>query len=363
MDDRYSYARRIESALRFPLARLAGWPMLVNLEVTRRCNARCDFCRYWHTRSEDRLDDYAPVIRTLKPTMVMVTGGEPLLCRDLEEIIRQIKGCSRTIYVGVMSNGALMTVQRGRSLWDAGVDQIGMSLDFLDERHDRARGIPGLAARVTRVAAQLVSEGIHNVAVNTVIKADNLDQVLPIVAWARDHGVRVSISTYTPVKAGNTQYNITGEQMRRLRDIVGELVRLRAETDTITSSTYYLEHIPQFAQTGFIGGCRAGRRMLTVAPNGDIQRCSESEVVCHFSEWTPRKLRPNGCGACWVPCRGETQAPMLTMERITQCVKVFERPAEAPACLAEAMGESARRRVIGAAGAAPETASPCVLYR
>src|SRR5512135_3685314 len=139
MDDRYSYSRRIESALRFPVARLAGWPMLVNLEVTRRCNARCDFCRYWHTKAEDWLDDFTPVIRRLRPTMVMVTGGEPLLRRDLEQIVRQIKICSRTIYVGMVSNGALMTVPRGRALWDAGVDQIAMSLDFLDERHDRAR--------------------------------------------------------------------------------------------------------------------------------------------------------------------------------------------------------------------------------
>lgn len=326
MDNRYSYRRRLESALLFPFARLAGRPLLVNLEVTRRCNARCDFCRYWHTRAEQRLDDYTPVIRRLMPTMVVVTGGEPLLRHDLEEIVRQIKRCSRTIYVGVISNGALMTVQRGRALWDAGVDQIGMSLDFLDARHDRARGIPGLSAHVARVAAQLVAEGIHNVAVNTVIKGDNLDQILPIVAWAQERRVRVSISTYTPVKTGNTQYNIHTEQMDELRRLVAGLIRLKAQGDTITSSTYYLERIPEFARTGFVSGCQAGRRTLTVAPNGDIQRCSETEVVCHYSSWRPRRLRPTGCGSCWVPCRGETQAPMITLERITQCVRVFQRP-------------------------------------
>ncbi len=328
MDDRYSCSRRIESALRFPVARLAGWPLLVNLEVTRRCNARCDFCRYWHTKAEDRLDDYTPVIRKLKPTMVMVTGGEPLIRHDLEGIVRQIKSCSRTIYVGMVSNGALMTVARARALWEAGVDQVGMSLDFLDERHDQARGIPGLAARVMDVAPRLVAAGIHNVAVNTVIKGDNLDQILPIVDWARERRIRVSISTYTPVKAGNTDYNIATDQMNRLRAIVRELIELRAHDDTITSSTYYLERIPEFAATGFMGGCQAGRRILTVAPNGDIQRCSESEVVCHYSSWSPHRLRPTRCGACWVPCRGEAQAPMITLERIRQCIRVFERPAD-----------------------------------
>jgi hypothetical protein len=41
-------------------------------------------------------------------------------------------------------------------------------------------------------------------------------------------------------------------------------------------------------------------------------------------------VQPNGCGACWVPCRGETQAPMLTVERIAQCVRAFERPETTP---------------------------------
>ncbi len=331
MEDRYSYRRRIEAALRFPLARLAGYPLLVNLEVTRRCNARCGFCRYWHTRTEDRLADYAPVVRTLRPAMVMLTGGEPLLRADLEQIVAGIKRELPTAYVGMVSNGALMTVRRGCALWAAGLDQVAMSLDFLDERHDLARAIPGLSARVMTVAPRLVSEGVHHVAVNTVIKSDNLDQILPIVGWARAHRIRVSVSTYTPVKAGNTRYNIAARQMDRLEEIVRELVVMKRQDDTITSSTYYLERIPEFARTGFVSGCQAGRRMVTVAPNGDIQPCSETAVACHYSSWAPRRIRSNGCGACWVPCRGETQAPMITLERIRQCVRAFERPGAAPA--------------------------------
>ncbi len=349
MEDRYSNSRRIASALRFPWSRLTACPVLVNLEVTRRCNARCDFCRYWHTRTEDRLADYTPVIKTLKPTMVMVTGGEPLLRRDLEQIIGQIKRCSRTIYVGMVTNGALLTVQRGRSLWQAGVDQIAMSLDFMDERHDRARGIPGLGAHVRQVAPQLVGEGIHNVAVNTVIKGDNLDEILPIVRWAREWRIRVSISTYTPVKSGNTRYNIAPAQMGQLREIIAQLIEMKSQGDpTVASSTYYLKRVPEFAERGFVAGCQAGRRMVTVAPNGDLQRCSESEVVCHYSQWAPRRMRPSGCGACWVSCRGETQAPMITLERIKQCIVLFQRPEPVPATsLLEPVPSASRLELAG----------------
>ncbi|RLB09321.1 MAG: hypothetical protein DRG59_02735, partial [Deltaproteobacteria bacterium] len=51
----------------------------INLEVTKRCNARCDFCDYWKEPRGIELDDYVPVIKHLKPLSVSLTGGEPLL--------------------------------------------------------------------------------------------------------------------------------------------------------------------------------------------------------------------------------------------------------------------------------------------
>jgi len=327
MENRYSDWRRIESALTFPISRLSGYPILVNLEVTRRCNARCDFCRYWRTKAEERrLSDYGPVISKLKPMAVNVTGGEPLIRSDLEQLIRAIREQSRVFYIGVVTNGALLTVERGLALWDAGVDQIAVSLDFLDKRHDRARGIRGLTARILDVAPKLIAAGVRNVSVNTVIKGNNLDQILPIVRWASERGIRVSLSTYTPVKTANTAYNIAPWQMGQLHELVDRLIELRSRTDAITSSRYYLKRIAEFAATGFVGGCQAGARMLTVTPDGGIQRCSESAVVCPHSSWAPRRIRPTDCGACWVSCRGEIQAPFITVERIKQLAVLFRAP-------------------------------------
>jgi MoaA/NifB/PqqE/SkfB family radical SAM enzyme len=78
----HRWSRNLASIARFPYVRLAGYPTLINLEVTHMCNARCDFCRYPATRAERRLDDYVPVVRALKPMVVMFTGGEAPLRRD-----------------------------------------------------------------------------------------------------------------------------------------------------------------------------------------------------------------------------------------------------------------------------------------
>src|SRR5688500_20290155 len=64
-------------------------PVLVNFEVTLRCNARCGFCDYWKTDASARRDElasYADAARFFNPMLITFTGGEPLLRRDLEDL-------------------------------------------------------------------------------------------------------------------------------------------------------------------------------------------------------------------------------------------------------------------------------------
>ena len=83
-------------------------PKLVNLEVTKLCNARCDFCDYWQTNNEERLDDYTELIKKINPLVVMVTGGEPMLRKDIVDIIKQIKSASFFTYTGIITKGDLL---------------------------------------------------------------------------------------------------------------------------------------------------------------------------------------------------------------------------------------------------------------
>ena len=133
-----------------------GWltlrkrPLLVHFEVTLRCNARCGFCDYWKTPAEAKqheLKSYVDAARYFNPMLVTFTGGEPLLRRDLEELVSAVDASVRLKYVTLITHGGMLTPERARSLRDAGIHQFNISLDFLDERHDMARGIPGTARR------------------------------------------------------------------------------------------------------------------------------------------------------------------------------------------------------------------------
>src|SRR5215471_9743553 len=162
-------------------------PILVHFEVTLRCNARCSFCDYWTTEASARaseLKSFAEAARFFNPMLVTFTGGEPTLRRDLEDLVAGVNRAIRLKYVTLITHGAMLTAERARSLWDAGINQFNISLDYLDERHDAARGIPGLGAKILAAIPAMQSMGVDNIRFNTVIKNDNLDQIMPIVRRA-----------------------------------------------------------------------------------------------------------------------------------------------------------------------------------
>src|SRR5919199_679450 len=190
-------------AAKYAYLHLRRFPVLVHFDVTMRCNAGCPFCDYWKTPADARaheLASFAEAARFFNPLMITFTGGEPTLRRDLEDLVAAVSRAVRVKYITMITHGAMLTPERARSLWDAGLNQINISLDYLDERHDEERRIPGLAARILRTVPLLRERGIDSIRFNTVIKSTNLDQILPLVHRAKALGAGVNFSTYTPLK-------------------------------------------------------------------------------------------------------------------------------------------------------------------
>ena len=89
----------------------------------------------------------------------------------------------------------MLSPERGKALWEAGVNQFNISLDYLDGRHDTARGIPGLTAKIFATVSAMRSSGIDSIRFNTVIKNDTRS-LFTIVERAR-HCCGVNFSVYT----------------------------------------------------------------------------------------------------------------------------------------------------------------------
>jgi MoaA/NifB/PqqE/SkfB family radical SAM enzyme len=294
-----------------------GWltlrrrPILVHFEVTLRCNAHCSFCNYWKTDASARaseLTSFAEAARFFNPMLVTFTGGEPLLRRDLEDLVASVAGAIRLKYIMLITHGAMLTAERARSLWNAGVNQFNVSLDYLDGRHDEARGIPGLTAKILGVLPRLRELGIDSVRFNTVIRNDNLDQVMPIVRHAASLGFGVNLSVYTDAKNGNRDFLLGSESRCDLEALVAELLAYkRRHRGVITNSDYYLEQIPRYARGEMREPCRSGIRTIHIDPNGNVKRCPDFPTDFHWTAFQP--YQPIDCNACYYACRGEAQAP------------------------------------------------------
>jgi MoaA/NifB/PqqE/SkfB family radical SAM enzyme len=220
----------------------------------------------------------------------------------------------RVKYIAMITHGAMLTPDRARALWDAGLNQINISLDYLDDRHDAERRIPGLAARILRTVPLLRERGIDSIRFNTVIKGTNLDQILPIVHRARELGAGVNFSTYTALKNANRAYELRPDQYRELDAVIAALLAFkRRHRGVVTSSDYYLAQIPRYVRRELSDPCHSGVRTIHVSPTGHVRRCPDFPSDFHWTEF--RRYTPIACNACFYACRGEAQAP-LTLSRL-----------------------------------------------
>jgi MoaA/NifB/PqqE/SkfB family radical SAM enzyme len=293
-------------------------PRILYVEVTKRCNAFCDFCPYWQTHRRDELSDYAPIVEKMKPFCVTFTGGEPLLRRDMAELVRRITALPKRPYTALLTNGWLLSPDKAKALRDAGLEQVSISIDYIGEPHDRQRGLKGLYQRIADRMPALKAVGFDRIVVNTVIMESNLDHVLAIARQTAKWGVYSSFSCYSTLKTDSTGELVRSEQQGALRRVIEGIKRLKKEQANIISSDFYLDRaIEYFDQGGRVGDrCEAaGKRFFHVDPWGYVKICPEFEPFAHWTELDDKKPDPHTCTRCWYGCRGENEAP-LTLTRI-----------------------------------------------
>lgn len=310
---------KIEATRKYVSNRIHGRPMLASIEMTKHCNAGCDFCDDWKTKWSPKLGDVTDMVRHLNPMVLALTGGEPLLEKRLPAIIRDVKASQGFIYLYLITNGSLLSEEKAEELFAAGLDQINISLNYLDTRQDEERKLPNLYAHIAEMIPKLTARR-RIVVANTVIMRENLDQILPIAQQMRAWGAKMSLSCYTDFKNGNRSHYFSAAQLQDLRQLVPQLVAHKKRYGNITNSRFYLERIlPYFENGTGIAGCKAGNGFIQLTPDGQVRQCADFAPFVHYSEY--RGMEPTTCTRCWYSCRGESEAS-LTLERVLEYWRV-----------------------------------------
>ena len=286
----------------------AGHPVVVSFEVTHSCNAACRHCDKGGLKPEERHispREFGRLSRELKPAVIQISGGEPLLREDLDEIIREVGNPRGSPFTILVTNGRLLTEDKYSAFRRSGVDQFSVSLDFPDERHDTFRCQPGLFAHLSRLLPRLAGRGGGDLVLNTAITRGNVPELTNLARLAKEWGVRISFSAYSKLRTGSFEHLPAGEEeLGLLRSQIRELATQAAGGGVVVTSPRILWRTLEFFQRGELSGCPAGRLFLVVEPDGKMVPCSMiPEPQSSVRSLRENFVRSNTCGACFVSVR------------------------------------------------------------
>ncbi|MBV8554941.1 MAG: GTP 3',8-cyclase MoaA [Planctomycetaceae bacterium] len=183
----------------------------LRISVTDCCNIRCTYCMpetvvFLPRRSLLSFEEIERFVRVAVPlgiTKIRLTGGEPLVRRGLPLLVEKIAAIPGIDDVGLTTNGILLAPM-ARALRDAGLRRINISLDTLDPaKFQELTRRPGLEQVIEGIHAAREA-GFDPVKINAVaIKRVTEDDVVPLVRFARLHGLEARFIEYMPLDAGD----------------------------------------------------------------------------------------------------------------------------------------------------------------
>jgi len=310
---------------------LANRPIVVSFEVTDACSCWCKHCDHGGPRDVSRNlrpAEYARYMEALRPCVVQISGGEPLLRDDVPEIVRTVKGGPRPPYTILVSNWSHMTEERYLELRAAGVDQFSVSLDFPDDRHDDFRVYPGLYSHLSDLMPRLAKLGHDDIVLNSCITSENVGEIENIADKAREWGVNLCYSAYSARRTGCRDYFLnSAEQLATLNGMLDKVEARRDQTNWIVNAPSTLEATRRYFANGGTPGCKAGLRFLVVTADGALQPCS-MQFQRYALEDRTRMIREfkenNKCDECYVSIRSylDKSFPQLLSENVREFLSV-----------------------------------------
>jgi GTP 3',8-cyclase len=225
----------------------------LRVSVTDRCNFACLFCMpekekiQWIKQNDildfDEIERVVRVLAGLGITRIRVTGGEPLLRKDVEQLVRRLVNVEGIQSVDMTTNGWFLE-QRAEKLRESGLRGVTVSLHSL--KKDRFERISGADAfeRVLRGIDKAIEAGLHPVKVNSVaIKGYNDDEIPDLVEFAKRKKIGLRFIEFMPLDGRDVW---TPEMMMSGKEILERITRSYHLTPLgrgkgETSSTWGLE--------------------------------------------------------------------------------------------------------------------------
>ena len=324
-------------------------PEELHIELTYRCDSQCIMCDLWDhqkrhpkERKEISLDEIkyfvekSEYLKRIKT--VVLSGGEPFLRKDLEEICGYFIKNFPHLSLGILTNGLqtktiikttkqILHKYKPKYLW------LGSSLDGVGEVHDRIRAKKGAFTSLDRTIRECKKEGI-DITLTFTLTTHNFDQLIPAKKFADGYGLELYIQFVVPKEVRERSvFNFTPTHLTKIEADLNKLIQaelkdkdyqhllqsLRDESyQGLVAKLYYLSHLVKYQKNPkrYFRKCIAGTRFAMLSPFGDLYFCPglKSGSIGNLREdkfddlWTSKKaesirefIAQELCH-CWLVC-------------------------------------------------------------
>lgn len=189
------------------------FPKTAVIAVTLNCNAKCVMCNIWKNKITNELkpEEYLKLPSSLKE--INITGGEPFLRNDLEQVVRCIKQACKNARLVISSNGYLYEKIERKMKEILKVDPktaLRISIDGMEETHNKIRGFKDGFQRALETLSRAKDIGIKDLGISMTISSMNVGQIYNVFQLSRQLSVQMTmtVASDSDIYFGNIDDNI-----------------------------------------------------------------------------------------------------------------------------------------------------------
>ncbi len=306
----------------------------LNLQLLYSCNFKCKICDFWkepYARHPHLSVDQAKIIseklKPLGPLVVSIGGGEPLLHKNLIEIIQIM---AKDNFPVMICNGWYITPENAKELFRAGLHEVSISVDYASaEKHDEQRGKKGAFDHAISALETLQKNRAHadqRVHMISVIMDDNIDEVESLIKIAKSIGVTYLITFYSHGRGKK-------ENRSLYTDISKRLLSLQKQYKEFVSIPEYIQRFAEVDNNAGITPCYAGKNLFNIDSQGNVTRCIDmledvagnilTDDLNVIKQNLHNQFKTNACGECWTSCRGSIETLRYGKQSISNLIVYY----------------------------------------
>lgn len=271
---------------------MAKRQLYLQWDSTNNCNLECFHCYHpSHITDKEQmsLEEVKNMLNDLRDISerwnmiprISISGGEPLLRKDLLEILNYAS--ENKIITAILTNGTLLTYEKAKEIYDAGVRRIQISIDGKKETHNRIRAKPFAYDKALEGIVNASNLGI-DVTVSMTLMQSNKNDFENVIQTSINTGAKkVGFKTYVPDKkfgANDPEYINSKEAYYIFKD-TGKLIEKYSNLITVLTSDVLWQIVEPtnpvkdlaIQQNKYLTGCSAGYRALSVLSDGTVYPC------------------------------------------------------------------------------------------